>query len=227
MCDKCYARLLLWRTSSTSLYCTRYSLGLPRVSIGKTPNLSVLLQNCQTKVYRWILRQFTVYTKISYWRHNKTKRRAPIYRSLSRYTSFWQKNKMSLFKTAKQRYTGIFFASLRYIERESAIESRTKRRGGYRYTVYCHGIPLSGDNTMSLFKIAKSVGVDFPPFYGTLNEISYWGHYKTKMGIRIYRLLSPIPFSGKNTMSLFILSFSWRTCFVAVAKKLRSSTYIH
>ena len=86
---------------------------------------------------------------------------------------FLAKNKMSLFKTAKQRYTGIFFASLRYIERESAIESRTKRRGGYRYTVYCHGIPLSGDNTMSLFKIAKSVGVDFPPFYGTLNEISY------------------------------------------------------
>ena len=50
----------------------------------------VTLQNYQTKVYRWILRQFTVHwTKISYW-HNKAKR-IPIYRLLSRCTSFWQK----------------------------------------------------------------------------------------------------------------------------------------
>ena len=44
-----------------------------------------------------------------------------------------------------------FSASLRYIERKSAIEGTTKQRGGYRYTFYCHGIPLSGKNTMSLF----------------------------------------------------------------------------
>ena len=36
-----------------------------------------------------------------------------------------------------------FPLSLRYSERKSAIESTTKPRGGYRYTVYCHGIPLS------------------------------------------------------------------------------------
>ena len=37
-----------------------------------------------------------------------------------------------------------FSASLRYIERKYAIEGTTKRRGGYQYAVYCHGIPLSG-----------------------------------------------------------------------------------
>ena len=29
---------------------------------------------------------------------------------------------------------------------KSAIEGTTKPRGGYRYTVYCHGISLSGKN---------------------------------------------------------------------------------
>ena len=57
---------------------------------------------------------------------------------------------MSLFKTAKQWCTGGFYAILRYINRKSAIAGTIKPRGGYRYTVYCHGIPISGKNTISL-----------------------------------------------------------------------------
>ena len=62
---------------------------------------------------------------------------------------FLAKNTMLLFKTA-ERYIGGFSASLRFIERNSAIEGTAKPRGRYRYTVYCHGIPLSGKITMSL-----------------------------------------------------------------------------
>ena len=45
---------------------------------------------------------------------------------------------------------GGFSASLWYIERNSATEGTTKPGGEYRYTVYCHGIPLSDQNTLSL-----------------------------------------------------------------------------
>ena len=34
---------------------------LLRRVISKTPNVSVLIKKCQTTVYRWILRQFTVH----------------------------------------------------------------------------------------------------------------------------------------------------------------------
>ena len=40
-------------------YLSWYSVGLPRVS--KQNSKLVLIQNCQTKVYRWIFRQFTVH----------------------------------------------------------------------------------------------------------------------------------------------------------------------
>ena len=49
---------------------------------------------------------------------------------------------------SRQRYTGVFYASLRYIERNSAIEGTTKLRGGTDIT-----FPVTAflaQNTMSL-----------------------------------------------------------------------------
>ena len=59
-----------------------------------------------------------------------------------------------------EKNVGRFSARLRYIERKSALESTTKPRGGYRYTVYCHGIPLSGkryDVTFFLLRFIRTV----------------------------------------------------------------------
>ena len=66
-----------------------------------------------------------------------------FYRLLSRYTSFWQKHDVLVQNCQINVYRG-FSASIRYIERKSAIDGTTKPRGEYRYTVYCHGMPLSG-----------------------------------------------------------------------------------
>ena len=65
------------------------------------------------------------------------------YRLVSRYTFFWQKYDVSIQKRQIKVYR-VFPAILRYIERKSTIEGPTKRRGGYRYTVYRHRIPFSG-----------------------------------------------------------------------------------
>ena len=67
-----------------------------------------------------------------------------VYPFLAKYTT-------PLFKTTQQRYIGGLYASLRYIEGKLAVEGTTKPRGGYRYTVYRHGILISGKNTISLF----------------------------------------------------------------------------
>ena len=57
---------------------------------------------------------------------------------------FLAKNTIPLFKTANQEVYRSFPPSLQYIEEKLAVEGRTKSRGGYRYTVYCHDIPLYG-----------------------------------------------------------------------------------
>ena len=43
------------------------------------------------------------------------------------------------------------------------LRAQQNQRGRYRYTVYCHSIPLSRKNTMPLLKIAKGMPVDLPP----------------------------------------------------------------
>ena len=102
---------------------------------------------------------------------------------------FLAKNTMSLFRTTKQRYTGGFYASLRYIERKSAIGT-TKPRG-YRYTVCCHGVPLSGKKyDVALQNCRKVYRWIFRQFTIHWTKLSYWGHSKTKREIPIYRLLS-------------------------------------
>ena len=83
-----------------------------------------------------------------YIKHNKTKRRVPI--CLVPFTVtvylFLAKNMMALFKNAKKRYPVDFSSVYGTMNEKSAIEGTTKPRGGYRYTVYCHGISLSGKN---------------------------------------------------------------------------------
>ena len=78
-----------------------------------------LFQNCETKVYRWIFRQFTVHLN-----ENQLLSAQQNPRGGCRYLPFTvtvylflAKVRLSYFKTAKQRYTGGFSASLRYIER--------------------------------------------------------------------------------------------------------------
>ena len=78
---------------------------------------------------------------------------------LSGYTYFWQEIRCRFSKPPNESIPVDFPPIyLRYIERKSAIiiEGTTKPRGGgYRYTVYCHGIPLSGKNTISLFILTE------------------------------------------------------------------------
>ena len=63
-----------------------------------------------------------------------------------------------------------FSASLRYIERKSAIEATTKPRGIPILPFTVTGIPLAGKNKMSLKTAKLTYTVDLPPVYGTLNE---------------------------------------------------------
>ena len=62
-----------------------------------------------------------------------------INRLLSRYTFFWQKYDVLIQNCETKVYRG-FSASLRYIERKSAVEGTTKPRERYRYL---EGIPLT------------------------------------------------------------------------------------
>ena len=72
----------------------------------------------------------------------------------------------------KERYTVVFYARLRYIERKSAIEGTTKPRWGYRYS------PFTVTVYLFLTKIwldysrlpTKGIPVYFSPLYGTSNE---------------------------------------------------------
>ena len=70
--------------------------------------------------------------------HNKTKRGIPI---MSRYTYFWQKHYVA-FQNC-QRYT-VDFPPVYGILNENKLLRAQLPRGGYQYTVYCLGIPLSG-----------------------------------------------------------------------------------
>ena len=107
------------------------SLGLPRESTTKTPNLSSF-QNTKQRYnrdyfasLRYIWRNQLLR---AYWRHNKTKR-GITGTVMSRYTSFWQKYDVCLnFQNAKngillisQPYYGTS-ASLRYIQRQQNQE---------------------------------------------------------------------------------------------------------
>ena len=74
--------------------------------------------------------------------------------TLSRYIPLSTKSTMSLFQTAKQRYTEYFTpvygtsAVLRYMNENKLL--RAQNEEGDTNTVYCHGIPLSGKTCVSL-----------------------------------------------------------------------------
>ena len=118
-----------------------FSLGLPRVS---NQNFKlVLISKCQTTVYRNIL---------------------PVY------GTFEEKSAIEGILKAQQNQEGdtdtvtvyLFLAKITclnfkipnngipLISRQFTVHS-TKPRGGYRYTVYCHGIPLYGKKYVKVF----------------------------------------------------------------------------
>ena len=97
---------------------------------------------------------FTVHwTKISYWGHNKTTRGMLTGNVYCHGISL--SGKIRCLNSKLPKIYRWISASSRYIERKSAIEGEAKPREGYRYTVYCHGIPLSGKNTMSFFILTE------------------------------------------------------------------------
>ena len=55
------------------------------------------------------------------------------------------------FSNCQTKVYRLFLAILRYVKRKPAIEGTTKPRGGYRYTVYCLGIPLYGKKYDAVF----------------------------------------------------------------------------
>ena len=171
----------------------------------------VLIQNYQTKVYRWIFRQFTVHwTKISCWGHNKTKRGIPISTVYCHGIPLSGKNTMPYFKTAKQRYTGGFSASLRYIWTKISYWAHSKTleadadiyRLQLRYTSFwqkydCHTSKLPN----------KGIPVDFPPVCGTSSDNQLIkAHQNQEGGTDLPFAVTVYLFLAKNTVSLFILT---------------------
>ena len=102
-----------------------------------------------------------------------------------------------------------YFASLRYIERKSAIQGilKAQQNRGYRH---CHGLPLFGKNTMSHFMFFKTVKqkytVDFPPVYGTSASLRYIEQQNQEGDTDLPSTVTVYRFMAKNTMSFFILS---------------------
>ena len=96
------------------------------------------------------------------------------------------------------------------------------------FTVYCNSIPLSGINTMSLFKTAKQgYIVDFVPVYGTLNASQLLRVQHNREGD------TDVPFTVteylflENMMPLFILTWILRTyVFSSSSQKPPRETYI-
>ena len=74
---------------------------------------------------------------------------------------------MSLFKTAKQRYTVDFPPVYGTLNENKQLRAQQNQEGDTdTVTVYL----FLAKNTMSLFKTAKQrYTVDFPPVYGTMN----------------------------------------------------------
>ena len=82
---------------------------------------------------------------------------------------------LSQLKYAKQRYTVVFYASLRYVERKAVMDGTKKIRGGYRYlpftvTVYPFLAKIRYPNSKLP---SKGITVDFPPVYAHRTKISY------------------------------------------------------
>ena len=103
-----------------------------------------------------------------------------------------QNSKLVLIQTAKQRYTGGFSASLRYIERKSAIEGTTKPRGGFRYLSFTVTVYLFPSKIRCLNYKLPNKGI--PWISASLRYIerksAVEGTKKNKKRIPIYRLLS-------------------------------------
>ena len=112
------------------------------LTLQRRPSLEPVLFFCKSQP-RFLISFFLIWCPVLYWRRNKTERGIPIQ---SRHTSFWRKYDVCLnFQNAKQRYTIDF----RQVTVHQHI--RQQRRGGYRYTVYCHGIPIYGMKTSRFF----------------------------------------------------------------------------
>ena len=140
----------------------------------------------------------------------------------------------------RKRYTGGFYASLRYIERTSASyggHNKTKR-GGYRY-IYC----LLSRYTIKTFwpKIRcrfsklpnKGIPVDFSPVslrYIHWTKISYWGHNKTKRGIPIYAVYwrkYDVDFDLTEFFTSYVFFFSSRAKNHGATPTYMMTTYVH
>ena len=66
-----------------------------------------------------------------------------IYRLLSRCTSFHQKYDVLIINCQIKVYRG-FLPVYGTLNENQLLRAQKKTKRGYRYTVYCHGIPLSG-----------------------------------------------------------------------------------
>ena len=131
--------------------CRCFGYMFPRFSydVNKQYSKRLLIQNCQ----RYMVDFPPVYGTLNenQLRVNSQQNREGVtdfFRLLSRYTSFWQKCDL-LVRNCQTRYT-VYFPPVYGTWNENQLLKAQQNQEGYRYTVYCHGISLSGKHTMSL-----------------------------------------------------------------------------
>ena len=128
-----------------------YSLGLPRVS-----NLNsklVLISKCQTTVHRNILPVYGTFDEKSAIKGilKAQQNQAGDTDTVTVYLFLAKIPCLSWFSKCQTTLDHWFPASLRYISQFTVHSTTTKPRVGYRYTVYCHGIPLDGNKYVEVF----------------------------------------------------------------------------
>ena len=111
---------------------------------------------------------------------------------------------MSLFKTAKQRYTVDFTPVFGTLNENKLLRAQQNQEGDTdTITVY-----LFLATIRCRFSKKQTYAVDFPPVYGTLNEKKLLRAQQNQEGdTNIPFTVTVYLFLAKNTMSLFILTW--------------------
>ena len=141
-------RVPSWKPCRSTVVQPHNSLGLPRLSISKTPNLS--FHNAKQR-YTRLFCQFTVHLKTAFEGILKAQQNLLGDYRYCHGIPLFVKNTMPLnFQNAVNGYIIDFPARLRYSSQITVHSTWTKQRGVHRCTVYCHGIPNYGKKSQGL-----------------------------------------------------------------------------
>ena len=136
-------RVPSWKPCRSAVVQPHNSLGLPRLSTPKTPNLS--FQNAKQRYTRTFCQVTVHLKKTAFEGILKAQNLLGDYRYHHGIPLFARNTMFLNFENATNVYIIDFPARLRYSGQFTVHSTRTKQKGVYRCTVYSHDIPTYGE----------------------------------------------------------------------------------